>query len=689
MSAAIKKPPPPNTIGRRPSVNPTSSPSLSSRGPSPSTPSTTNGINRTRSVKGPNGTPASARAAAKRPGAGTSNLSNSNLSLASDDASEDDARAETVALIDELKSRLQTAETASEEYQRQLSVLQTRLDDALNEQGKLEEQVHESHDSTAALENEKRESARQMRDMEGIYESERVAIMKEKEEQVLKEEEMQSVIQRLKETLAQRDMRMNIEGDGRLSRSCKAFIVRSFADFRADKGIASLRSRSSPDIENGHFAPPASLQRSSSRNNSKLVMQKDKIIESLRLELAEAQVKLVETENMGGGRMQDLEKILLETRMTNARLMEDNESFQLLLSEKTLNGDFSKADFMPGSNNAKSSGSGSLADELESATQGESESYRRLESEIKSLKDQNKALTLYIESIISRLLQHKDFESLLDKTPDLMAGPKLPADTEKDLPPPPSKDGETAPSIIQRARSVVAGPTRPKPKPRPFSQMPPPVAATSTTPNEDPSTAPSIPLGRSQSVRGGGHRRANSDMANAASVVNQMYRGPSSGNSASGTMSPGISPAISTPRTSFFSPTLSSSNPNAAARIPSGSLAPGERLSSSSNSILSDHSGDVGTPSPPRSTGGSANFTGAVTTQNKLRPLRLVQENKELESGDHGRGVRPPEDNDAAKKKANRGSWMGWFNKGKEEEAPKTARTDELKEQHENAANAR
>jgi hypothetical protein len=92
-------------------------------------------------------------------------------------------------------------------------------------------------------------------------------------------------------------------------------------------------------------------------------MQKDKIIESLRLELAEAQVKLVETENMGGGRMQDLEKILLETRMTNARLMEDNESFQLLLSEKTLNGDF-QGRLYAGINNAKSSGSGSLADEL-------------------------------------------------------------------------------------------------------------------------------------------------------------------------------------------------------------------------------------------------------------------------------------------------------------------------------------
>jgi hypothetical protein len=40
--------------------------------------------------------------------------------------------------------------------------------------------------------------------------------------------------------------------------------------------------------------------------------------------------------------MHELEKQLLETRVTNARLMEDNESFQLLLGEKTLNGDLSR-----------------------------------------------------------------------------------------------------------------------------------------------------------------------------------------------------------------------------------------------------------------------------------------------------------------------------------------------------------
>src|SRR6266513_5730514 len=98
----------------------------------------------------------------------------------------------------------------------------------------------------------------------------------------------------------------------------------------ADHILATLRSRTSPDVENGQFAPSAQLQRSVSRNNSKLILQKDKVIESLRLELAEAQIKLVESDNLGGTRLQDLERQLLETRMANARLMEDNESFQLL-----------------------------------------------------------------------------------------------------------------------------------------------------------------------------------------------------------------------------------------------------------------------------------------------------------------------------------------------------------------------
>lgn len=127
------------------------------------------------------------------------------------------------AVIEDLKFSLQQTESASDEYQRQLSVLQARLDDAVNEQAKLEEQVHECNDRAAALESEKKESDRRTREMEAAYEDERIAMVKAKEDQDLKEAEMQTVIQRLKECLAQKDMRMNFEGDGRLSRTREIF----------------------------------------------------------------------------------------------------------------------------------------------------------------------------------------------------------------------------------------------------------------------------------------------------------------------------------------------------------------------------------------------------------------------------------------------------------------------------------
>ena len=387
-------------------------------------------------------------------------------------------------------------------------------------------------------------------------------------------------------------------------------------------------------------------------------MQKDRVIESLRLELAEAQIKMMEMDSSGGGKIHELEKSLLETRITNARLMEDNESFQLLLSEKTLNGDFSKTDAMN-----QSSKLGSLAEELGSEelepSEPRSDDYRRLELETKSLKDQNKALALYIENIIGRLLQHQEFENILDKTPDLMSGAPRPqaADTQKELPPPPPpppKDEQPAPSILQRARSVVAGPSK---RPRPVSQLPPTPSGDPppmVLPDEDRTTAPSVPLARSQSTRTNSHRRSQSDFPGAAPIVNQMYRGPPSFGSGGPITSPGISPGVSTAtRNSFFGATpASAASSNAATRAPSGSRSRDGNPGSSSNSTFSDHSGGV--DGEQRSGGGVANnYTGAVMTQNRLRPLRLVQEHPVKEEDAAAAAAAT-----AARKKANRGSWM-------------------------------
>lgn len=421
---------------------------------------------------------------------------------------------------------------------------------------------------------------------------------------------------------------------------------------------ASFRNRASPDLD-AQFAPSSHLERSPSRNNSNLLLQKDKLIESLRLELAESQIKLVEMENKGGGRQRELEKELLEARMANARLMEDNESYQLLLSEKTLTGDFTKGDFMRDAHPEKNSsgGLGSLADELESVDEeaAEGEPPRKVDGELKSLRDQNKALTLYIERIISRVLQHDGFEHVLDRNDD--EEPKTATNAgghEKDLPPtPPEKDESAAQTFLQRAKSVVSGQSprsHPQPRSRPASMMPPP-SIPHTHANENPETAPSIPL-RAQSVRAS-HRRARSEQVdpNAASVIGQIYRGNNSGPMSPTAMGPGS-------RQSMFSG--SPSYVSSMSRAPSMSSQPDRAGRSSSPSVTSDAFGDTSstgaTSSPPRSSGGMTNYTGAVMTQNKLRPLRLVSDAAKLE------------EEEAARKKANRASWIPWFNKPNPEE---------------------
>ncbi|KAI9641778.1 hypothetical protein NHQ30_009636 [Ciborinia camelliae] len=609
MSAATKKPPVPVALGtgRRTSSD-TSSPGVparnSTRSPTKESSPTTNGTHvRSRSIR--SGTPLSARAAMQRPGTGSSNLSSNSVPSVADD----NARAENIALLDDLKERLRTTETISEQFQKQAQGLQARLDEALQDQGKMEDRLHENEERLETLQNEKRDALRQKREMESIYEAERSSMTKEREEMANREEEMQTIIQRLKDSLSQRS---SSDEESRLSRRS---------------------NNSSPSVENGQFAPPSGLNRSDSRNNSKLLLQKDRLIESLRLELAEAEIKLVQSENIEGGRMQEVEKLLLEARMTNARLMEDNESFQLLLQEKTLNGDFSKDHFeyMGGSSSnadalnaleGRSPGA-SLADELSELndTEGENDQCRRLEGELKSAKDQNKALTLYINKIIERLLQHQDFETILDNSDFKPSDAKGLVNKDKDLPPPPKEQASGA-SILQRAKTVAMGSR----KPRPQSIMPTGPASL----NEDPETAPSIPfgVGRSSSVRQGVRPKSEQYTGGGASIVNQMYRG--------GQTSP---PLHGHSQPFFGGGPMSGKHPSrhtSLGQVPTVGNFSGLRSGSSS---ISGDSGEVSTPpssnSPPRKE--TRKFAG-----NKPKPLQLVQDKEEEE------------------KKAKRASWMGW-----------------------------
>lgn len=148
-----------------------------------------------------------------------SNLSSSNILNGDDNGTEEDARIENAVLLENLKKGLRNAEQVSEEYQRELSLVHKKLNDLMRDEAKMEERLHESSQKIEELEAQKKDAARQVRDMNNGFESERMAMLRDRDEHLAREKENKATIQRLKETLAGREMRVNADAERRMSRS--------------------------------------------------------------------------------------------------------------------------------------------------------------------------------------------------------------------------------------------------------------------------------------------------------------------------------------------------------------------------------------------------------------------------------------------------------------------------------------
>lgn len=473
----------------------------------------------------------------------------------------------------------------------------------------------------------------------------RIAAQQEKEEMLDREEELNTIIQRLKDSLAQRDAQRERtpEYDTPDNRSRTCLSHPSIIVSTSTNSVFLALESCSIDESQG-FAPSGNI--STPQRNNNLLLQKDKLIESLRLELAEAQIRLSEADHQGGTKLQQLEQQLHEARLANARLMEDNESFQLLLSSAALNGDFPRGDYITNAfsevepepeshivkkvqgspRNSISLGS-NLAEELEEAAQtAETEKYRKLENEHKSLKDQNKAMSLYINNIIERILQHKDSEAILDKTAPLDGSVVAPAKTEKALPATPLEEG----ALLSRTRSLAA-------------------RRRSPTPSLNDSAR--APIRRSQSTRApsvGSHKRSHSDAVyTGASVVNNLYRGE----------------GMITPRAQTF---YGAEQFGRSQRPRDSDLSLDSTTSESGDSNVVTPALSMRTmPSPTHHSSGT---TMGPIAGNKLRPLRLVQENvgsglvspplgggRKI-SGDYKEGVED-EKSRLERRQSKRGSW--------------------------------
>ncbi|RMZ83165.1 hypothetical protein DV738_g1157, partial [Chaetothyriales sp. CBS 135597] len=438
-----------------------------------------------------------------------------NSSLGSDytaDQDEDERNA-NAQLIADLQLQVQRAEHASEQYRKHLELMQERLDKSTNDLTLAEERDFQRQTQLDRLQAEVKDTARQRRELDIAHESEMRMLLQERERQASREAGLQSVINRLNETLRNKEHE------------------RLPSEHQAVSSGSRIQVQE-PDFEQGD-------------TTVQIVHGKDSTIEQLRLELADLHLKAAEQELSSQSHLQALEKRVTELRVQNARLQEENESFQMLLSEKTLKGDFM----------AESREMSTLAEELETAIADpdtQTDICRKLEAELKAAREENKGLTLYIDKIIGRLLQHDGFEHIVDNSDQGLpsASPKKAIrldQVEKALPPSPGEDSvapaptaapaavtSAAQTLLKRAGSLMSrsGNVR---SARPMSIAQP--LAVPSSANENPVTAPSIPLSR-------GHRRSRSDQPSpdpgAAVAVQQMNRGSPLRAASGGQQTPGF-----------------------------------------------------------------------------------------------------------------------------------------------------
>lgn len=154
----------------------------------------------------------SARGAVRKPAVrGNSGLGGHTKSI--DSSYDDDSRAEHGQLVEDLRQQVQKAEVASEQYQKEVEILQMRLNEAVGERNSLEDAISQKDAEAEAVHAETKDIMRQKKEMEQAHQSEKAMMLKERDDRLNEEQALQAVIHRLSETTRQREMRAHVEGD--------------------------------------------------------------------------------------------------------------------------------------------------------------------------------------------------------------------------------------------------------------------------------------------------------------------------------------------------------------------------------------------------------------------------------------------------------------------------------------------
>ena len=380
------------------------------------------------------------------------------VSYASTDLDQEDERDTKAGLavnIEEQRQHAETAEREASQLRKELQMLRIRQDDMANEQTVLEERDLQSKTEIDRLKAKVHESDRQYRELQTAHQSEERLWARDKETWEGRDAESQSKIRRLHEMLRNHGLEKS-----NATRASKSFTKIPTAYTYAQRPLAIMPGPQSP-TRDAQSPPTSDMPSTNARKKNK-----DFTIERLEMQLVEQELADAQARQVSDANYQALQKDFMELQVKHAGLVEENNYFQMMLEKKMLKGD-GPSGFAAEPHHTI--GATSLADEIyfEDVPEPQIEAIKKVEADVKHLREQNKALTLYIDKIVGRILQNPGYEHIIVGQDDEDAPPKPAAksvavfQSEKALPPAPGQDDGLSGSMqsamsgfLQRTKSV-------------------------------------------------------------------------------------------------------------------------------------------------------------------------------------------------------------------------------------------
>ncbi|KAF9904412.1 hypothetical protein EC991_002686 [Linnemannia zychae] len=188
---------------------------------------------------------------------------------------------------------------------------------------------------------------------------------------------------------------------------------------------------------------PQAVQQQITENNAahtRALKAQENIVSELRKQILSMNQDLIERQRNFTLKETELHSQINQAQELNRGLMEENESYQMLLHEKSMNGEFMQTSIMKntGYNDdpsatplaTHSNGSINLADELGKALDRSPmpNSEKSIEEEVKALRESNTALGLYIARILTRIMENPHLQAVLaaDYSPRRASIPESP-----------------------------------------------------------------------------------------------------------------------------------------------------------------------------------------------------------------------------------------------------------------------